>query len=275
MERSPTSWIPPQDDAVGLARGTLRDALGALGNLAQLAGSTRVGSKAIEPVLPDVLASVGPMREALRALVEALSPGIGDAAVLDQVQGFMLPRIDELETELTGLASEPLRTPSRLGLDRLLARLSAELDAAQSLLELLEVASVEPFVSLSPPEVLRQRLPAAPSGRRPRQRMEARLLVEGPIPEVGVRQRALAATVGTLLEMVHGDTAPGILVKGGASAVEIEVTRSAPEGGEPVAFWAYGVIAPTSAAVLAAARLAGQTVGAGSQVMRLRLPLRR
>jgi len=275
MDRSPPSWIPPQDDAVGLARGTLRDALGALGNLAQLAASTRVGSKAIEPVLPDVLASSGPMRQALRALVEALSPGIGDPEVLDQVEGFMLPRIDELETELAGLAREPLRTPSRLGLDRLLARLSAELDAGQALLELLEVASLEPFVTLSPPEVLRQRLPAAPSGKRRREQREARLVVGESIPELGLRPRALSAVVGTLLEMVGSDTVPGILVKTGTSAVEIEVTRTAPEGGEPIAYSVYGVIPPTTAAVLTAARLAGQTAIAGSGAMRLRLPLRR
>ena len=64
MDRSPPSWNPPGNDGVDLARGTLRDALGALGNLTQLAGSTRVGSKAIENVLPDVLASTGPMRTA-------------------------------------------------------------------------------------------------------------------------------------------------------------------------------------------------------------------
>jgi hypothetical protein len=196
--------------------------------------------------------------------------------VLDEVEGFMLPRLDELETELTGLSSEPLRTPSRLGLDRLLARLSAELDAAQSLLELLEVASVEPFVSLKPPEVLRQRLPAAPSGKRPRKKLEARLSVQEPVPEVALRPRAFAALVGTLLEMVGDDaTTPGVILNTDGQAVEVLVTRSASMPGEPYSYWAYGVIAPTAPVVAVAARLSGQTLSSEPEAMRLRLPLRR
>jgi hypothetical protein len=208
--------------------------------------------------------------------VGALAAGVGDAAVLDEVEGFMLPRIDELEKELTGLSSEPLRTPSRLGLDRLLARLSAELDAAQSLLELLEVASVEPFVSLKPPEVLRQRLPAAPSGKRPRKKLEARLSATEPVPEVSLRPRAFAALAGTLLELVADDAAtPGIVVSADEKAVEVVVTRTARAGGDPIAYWAYGVITPTTPAVTVAARLSGQTLVTEPGAMRLRLPLRR
>jgi hypothetical protein len=270
MDRSPPSWIPPGNDGVDLARGTLRDALGALGNLAQLAGSTRVGSKAIETVLPDVLASTGPMRTSVEELLMALRPSLGETSVLDELWSFFMPRLEELERELTELTSAPLRTPSRLGLDRLLARLSSELDAAQALLELLEVANAEPFVSLRPPEVLRQRLPAAPSGKRPQGKMEARLHVLEPVPEVVLRPRALAAIVGSLAEMLDVGR-PGIVVRSTPDGVEVDVVSTATEGSETVAFWAYGIVAPTQAAVAAAALVAGQQLKSLPNGTRLRL----
>jgi hypothetical protein len=221
-------------------------------------------------VLPDVLASTGPMRAAVEELLGALAPGLGASSVLDELRAFVLPRLDELERELTELTSGPLRTPSRLGLDRLLARLSAELDAAQSLLEMLEVASAEPFVTLRPQEVLRQRLSAAPSGKRPQKRMEARLFVQEPVPDAGLRPRALAAIVGSLAEML-GVERPFIVVRSTPAGVEIDLLKDGAEGGEPVAFWAYGVIAPTPSAVAAAASLAGQKLEPLPNGSRLRL----
>jgi hypothetical protein len=270
MDRSPPSWSPPGNDGVDLARGTLRDALGALGNLTQLAGSTRVGSKAIENVLPDVLASTGPMRAAVEELLLALGPGLGANHVLDELRAFVLPRLDELERELTELTSGPLRTPSRLGLDRLLARLSSELDAAQALLELLEVASVEPFVTLRPQEVLRQRLSAAPSGKRPQKRLEARLFVQEPVPEVALRPRALAAIVGFLAEMLEVER-PLLVVRATPAGVEIDLSKEGPERGERIPFWAFGVVAPTASAVAAAASIAGQALQPLVNGTRLRL----
>jgi hypothetical protein len=261
MDRSPPSWSPPRNDGVDLARGTLRDGLGALGNLAQLAGSTRVGSKAIETVLPDVLASTGPMRAAAEELIAALGPGLGASTVLDALRAFVVPRVDELERELTELTSQPLRTPSRLGLDRLLARLSAELDAAQALLEMLEVAS---------PEVLRQRLPAAPSGKRPQRKMEARLVVKEPVPEMPLRPRALSAIVASLAEMLEVEH-PVIAVRSTQTAVEIDLLKDEAEAGETLPFWAYGVVAPTQTAVQAAASVAGLDLKTLPNGTRLRL----
>jgi hypothetical protein len=76
------------------ARGTVRDALGSLGNLALLSGSSKVGSKAIAGVLPDVLASCGPTREAMITLVGGLRPRLPDSTVPDELEAFMLPRMD-------------------------------------------------------------------------------------------------------------------------------------------------------------------------------------
>src|SRR5262245_49983360 len=134
MSRERASSQPPRNVAVDSARGSLRDGLGALGNLALLAGSVRVGSKAIAGVLPDVLASCRPMRDAASELFDALEgwPKIREAR--DELRVFTVARIDELESELASFVKEPLRTPDRLDLDRVLGRVSRDLDAAYSLL---------------------------------------------------------------------------------------------------------------------------------------------
>ena len=134
MSRERLSSPPPRDPATDAARGTLRDALGALGNLALLAGSAKVGSKAIAGVLPDVLASAGPLRDALHTLLGSLRPYIRNSDVLKEIHEFALPLLDDLEGELATRMDEPFRTPERLGLDRFLGGLSRELDAIQSLI---------------------------------------------------------------------------------------------------------------------------------------------
>jgi hypothetical protein len=255
---------PPRDVALDAARGTVRDALGSLGNLALLAGSAKVGSKAIAGVLPDVLASCGPTREAMVTLVDGLRPRLPvDSAVPDELEAFMLPRVDELEEELTGRLSEPLRAPERLGLDRVLGRLSRELDAAQSLIELLEVAAYESSFPFRLPELLRQRLPASPSGRRPARRFTARLSVTDPLPEVLLKPRAFSTLVAAAAELLGDpDGTPGISIAMRAGTAEIYVSPGADAGMELVV-WGYGVIAPSASAIRVAAEVTGVEFTAG------------
>jgi hypothetical protein len=256
MESEPPSQ-PPRTGAVALARGTLRDGLGALGNLALLSGSAKVGSKAIAGVLPDVLSSCGPMREAARnMLAELASASVGDA-VLQGLEIFVIPRLDELERELHERVNSPFRTPARLGLDRVLTRLSRELDAAQALLELLEVASRETSFPLQIPDLLRQRLPAPPSGRRPYKRFQARLVIEGAAREVLVKPRTISGMVGALAEIADDGGTPSIVLYDGADGYEIAISNAPAPQGEELSLWGYGVITPSQAALDAAASLAG------------------
>jgi len=249
---------PPRNRAVDLSRGTLRDALGSLGNLALLAGSAKVGSKAISGVLPDVLASCGPMREAARDMIQALGPWLGAYPdVVAELEGFVLPRLQELETELSARIGEPLRTPERIGLDRLLGRLSRELDTAQVLIELLEVATQETRLPLSLAEVLRQRLPAAPSGRRPQRKFTARLVFEGRIPDVPVRPRAFSGLVGALLETADAAGRASVILRSDGEHAELVISSDPAPAGEELLVWAYGVIAPSHAALAATAALSG------------------
>ncbi len=248
---------PPRDPATDAARGTLRDALGALGNLALLAGSARVGSKAIAGVLPDVLGSFGPMRDSMRTLIRSLRPSLPDSPVLLELEEFAIPRLDDLEGELATRMDEPFRTPERLGLDRFLGRLSRELDAVQSLIELLEVAAYESVFPFKVSELLRQRLPSSPSGRRPQRRFEARLSASEPLPEVLLKPRAFSTLVSAAAELASApDGTPGISIAIRGGVTEVYVSRSAASG-EQVVVWGYGVIEPSGSAIRAAAELSG------------------
>src|SRR4051812_16626022 len=256
---------PPRDTAMDTARGTVRDALGSLGNLALLSGSAKVGSKAIAGVLPDVLASCGPTREALVTLIEGLRGSLPGSPVPDELQAFALPRVDELEAELTDRVNnkEPLRAPDRLGLDRVLGRLSRELDAVQSLLELLEIAGYEAPFPFKVADLLRQRLPASPSGRRPARRFNARLSLTEPLPEVLLKPRAFSTLVGAAAELLSDPNGtPGISVALQSGTVEVYVSGSAAAGADLVV-WGYGVIAPSAAAIRAAVELSGVEFSAG------------
>jgi hypothetical protein len=265
MERARPPSQPPRDTAMDAARGTVRDALGSLGNLALLSGSSKVGSKAIAGVLPDVLASCGPTREAMITLVGGLRPRLPDSTVPDELEAFMLPRVDELEEELTGRVNEPLSTPNRIGLDRVLGRLSRELDAAQSLIELLEVAAYESAFPFKVSDLLRQRLPASPSGRRPARRFTARLSVAEPLPEVMLKPRAFSTLVAAAAELLGDpDGTPGISIAMREGTAEIYVSPGSDTGSELVV-WGYGVIGPSAAAIRAAAQLTEVEFTAGDE----------
>jgi hypothetical protein len=271
MPQRPPSQ-PPRDAATDAARGTLRDALGALGNLALLAGSSKVGSKALAGVLPDVLASAGPMRDALRMLVSSLRPFLPRSDVLSDIEEFALPRLDDLEGELATRMDEPFRTPERLGLDRFLGGLSRELDAVQSLLELIEVAAVESSFPFKVSDLLRQRLPSSPSGKRPQRRFTAKLSVTEPLPEVLIKPRAFSTLVGAAAELASApDGTPGISIASRGGTTEVYVARSAATG-EDLIVWGYGVIEPSLAAIRASAGLVGVefTEGEGGILLAIR-----
>ena len=270
-ERPPSQ--PPRDIALDAARGTVRDALGALGNLALLSGSAKVGSKAIAGVLPDVLASCGPLREGLLTLLRGMRGQLPGSAVPDELQAFALPRIDELEEELTGRVSEPFRAPERIGMDRVLGRLAGELDATQSLIELLEVAGYESPFPFKASDLLKQRLPASPSGRRPARRFTARLSVTEPLPEVLLKPRTFSTLVGAAAELLSDpDGTPGISIAVNHGTAEIYVSASAATGNELIV-WGYGVIGPSAHAIRAASELSGVEFSEGEGSMLFGIPV--
>ena len=258
MPRERASSQPPRNIAVDSARGALRDALGALGNLALLVGSAKVSSKAITGVLPDVLASCSPMREASAELFAALEGWPAVRLARGELRAFVTARIDDLERELQAFVAEPLRTPERLDLDRLLGRVSRELDAAYSLMDMLEVAAHEPKVVLNLPELLRRRLSDPPSGRRPQRLFTARIASRHEIGDGAIKPRALAAFVGAEAERLSEEGGePSLIVSCLGNELGLEITSEPVPDGKEISVWAYGSIEPTKACLDSAASLIG------------------
>jgi hypothetical protein len=276
MPRERASSQPPRNVAVDSARGALRDALGALGNLALLVGSAKVGSKAITGVLPDVLASCGPMREASAELFAALEGWPAVRLARDELQAFVAARIDELERELQAFVAEPLRTPERLDLDRVLGRVSRELDAAYSLMDMLEVATHEPKVVLNVPELLRRRLTDPPSGRRPQRLFTARIASRHDIGDGAIKPRALAAFVGAEAERLGEEgVEPSLIVSClGGDELGLEITNEPVPDGKEISVWAYGSIEPTKACLDGAASLIGVKIERREKSTLLRIATR-
>ena len=254
----------------------MRDALGALGNLALLAGSVRVGSKAIAGVLPDVLASCGSMREAAGELFAALEGWPSVRLARDELQLFVTARIDELERDLEPFVHEPLRAPERLDLDRLLGRISRELDAAYSLMDMLEVSAHEPKVVLNVPELLRRRLSDPPSGRRPQRLFTARIAARHDVGDGAIKPRALAAFVGAEAERLATDGGePSLIVSCLGGELGLEITSEPVPDGRELSVWAYGSIEPTVACLDGAAKLIGVKIERREKSTLLRIQTKR
>jgi hypothetical protein len=269
-----SSVSPPRDAwtarPLSVSRGILRDGLGAIGNLAILANSVRVGSRAIASVLPDVLASCGPIRGAVNELASGVLQLPEAHSAATALQAFMSGHLDELESELTGLVDEPFRASERLDLDRLLARLSGRLDAAQALLELLDTAVHERPQSIHLGELLRQHLAGAPSGRRPQRRFKVTVESIGAV-EADVKPRALSELVTAELELFPAETVPHIELLAVQGGHEIAISKHSRTTGETLSVWGYGVIEPSVPCILAASRLLDLTREVSSDGVRLGL----
>lgn len=256
---------------LSVARGTLRDGLGALGNLAILAGSVKVGSRAIARVLPDVLSSCAPIRTAVGELAGAVSRLPQAEGAAQSLEAFFDEHLRELERELAGLVDEPFRASERLDLDRLLARLSTRLDAAQALLELLDTAAHERATTIHLAELLRQHLAGAPSGRRPQRRFKVTLTTQGNV-EAEAKPRALSELVTAELELLPQGSVPHVELARTPGGHAITISRMPWANGETLDVWGYGVIDPSAACVIAAAELVGVSRAVTADGVRLSIP---
>ncbi len=143
-----------EDPVLVEARGTFRDALGGVGNLDQLLRSLRVGPKALSAVLPDVLDSFGPAEIALERLLRAAAQSLESPEVVSELGSYFKPRLNELRTALESAVGTPMHARHRLELERVVTRVTPELDAARGLLELLEAALSAPSIRLKLRELL-------------------------------------------------------------------------------------------------------------------------
>ncbi len=258
-ERPPPS---SRDATLSSARGSLRETLGSLRNLAQLLHSLRVAPKSLTSVLPDVIDACVPMRVAAAGWLEALGTDPRVAPAQRALGQFFFPRIDELEAALRDGAARPMNAKTRLTLEDAVSKCSFELDAARELLELMEDAVFARGVRLDPRELVRETFTAPPSARA-----EGRSLVSATLAshdfgqEIEISPRVAMVLIALGVELVGarpGRETPHVLVTSSdESMCSVRVTRKAYATGEPLVLASRGVIEPTLACLKAAAAMTG------------------
>jgi len=251
-----------QGNAHSTAQGILRNALGALRNLAELLRSTRVAPKAVSSVLPHVVEACTPMREATGTLLDALtSPSLDDGRIA--LHDFLVPRLSLLEGALREAAQKPMSAASRIRLEETVGKASFELDAARELLQMLEESGSERSVHVNPTELVREAFASPPSTRGGGQEGICAVLTSrgdgqeiDTNPRVAMTLLALGVELVAQGEMPSGD--PTLSIRSDRhGGCRIEVTRFQHATGEPLVLVPRGVIEPTLPCLRVAARMGG------------------
>lgn len=246
------------------ARGTLREALGALRNFAELLHSLKVGSKALISVLPDVAAGCAPMRDTLHSLLGAVegTPGMTDAT--QALREYFAPRLAQLDQVLAEAAHRPFSAKSRLGLEHVITRMSLELDTARGLLDLLLEAASGPTLEVDLAELVQQSFAGPPSGGSwNRERLSATLSCVRADVEVELNPRIATALVALGIELVARGSkeTPHVRVdRDEHGQYQVEIDRSRAVAGEDLVLIARGVIEPTLICVRAVAGVCGMSL---------------
>jgi hypothetical protein len=248
--------------SASIARGTLREALGSLRNLAELLHSVRVAPKALSLVLPGVLEACAPMQSAVATLLEAVPSTVDTAAARAELSDFFALRIAELALALEAAAARPMNARSRLALEQVVMRCAFELEAARELLQLLDDAVSERSVRLDPRELVREAFSEPPTCRA-----EGRALVSAMLSssqsgrEIDINPRVAMTLIALGVELVGGAAggeAPQITISSDAQGTCIVRIRSkALATGEPLVLTSRGILPPTLPCLHAAARLTG------------------
>jgi hypothetical protein len=258
--KPPESRSDPLGTAeLNAARGTLREALSALRNFAELLHSVRVGSKAIGSVLPDVAAGCAPMRATIDSLLAAIALRGSATAATAALSGYFSPRLELLDRELASAGERPLSAKSRLALEQVITRLSLELDTARGLLDLLADAVSNQPVRVDLAELVQHSFEGPPSGGSwNREHIFAE--TEG---EVELNPRIATALFALGVELVAhaGKGTPHVLVdQDEAGRYRVRITPGVRRDGEDLILIARGVIEPTLICLSAVARISGVTL---------------
>src|SRR5262249_19478943 len=137
------------------ARGSLRDALAAVRNLAQLLHSRRGAPKTLAGLFSGVLDACAPLRASMHLLLAALGERSAVQPARVALETFFEPRIAKLEDALRVAMERPLNAKTRLALEDVVDASVFDLDATRALLQLLEDALGELRVWLEPRELVR------------------------------------------------------------------------------------------------------------------------
>ena len=259
----PESRSDPLGSAqIDAARGTLREALSALHNFAELLHSVRVGPKALSSVLPDVAAGCSPLRGTVDGLLTAVAAFSGLAPASVALQGYFGPRLTQLDEELARATQRPLSAKARLGLEQVITRLSLELDTARGLLDLLVEAVSDRSVPVDLAGLIKQSFSGPPSGGSSfnRDHIVATVSFVEADAEVDLNPRIATALVGLGVELVAQSQKdrPHVLVDRDAEGRHrVNIAHRLSPPGEDLVLVARGVIAPTLPCLRAVAELCG------------------
>jgi len=241
------------------ARGTLREALSALRNFAELLHSVRVGSKALISVLPDVAAGCAPMRATVEGLLGAVATYSELGPASRALQAYFVPRLALLDKELGAAANKPLSAKSRLGLEQVITRLSRELDTARGLLDLLADAVSNRSLRLDLAELVQQTFSGPPSGGSWNgERIVATLSFVGAGAEVELNPRIVTALFSLGVELVArgGEGTPHVSVeRDPAGGQQVNIERRTVPGADDLILLGRGVIEPTLICLQAVAHI--------------------
>jgi hypothetical protein len=263
------SGLPPSSHAfvrgtatLDIERGTLRESLGGLRNLAQLLHSLRVGSRPLSNVLPAARDACDPLRHAMGEILAAVHSSLGEADAADSLRAFVEPRLRELESALTDASDKPLSVKTRLSLEESVTRLSQELDTARGLFDLLADSITARPLRLDVLDLSRQSFGGPPSGSWPRETLVATLFSDASELEVEVNPRAVTALLAVGVELVadpkDATAIPHIRVSATPqNGCHILIERNAAARGEDLMLLRRGIIDPTLPCVAAAARANG------------------
>jgi hypothetical protein len=272
----PESRTDPLGSAeLGAARGTLREALSALRNFAELLHSVRVGSKALVSVLPDVAAGCAPMRATVDGLLSAVAERAELSEASRALQGYFAPRLRRLDEELAAAGNKPLSAKSRLGLEQVITQLSLELDTARSLLDLLTDAVSDRSLRVDLAELVQQSFSGPPSGGTwKREHIVATMsFVEADV-EVDLNPRIVTALFALGVELVAqgGPGTPHVLVdKDATGGYQVKIERRTVLEGDDLVLTARGVIDPTLVCLKAVARISGVSLAWDEKTTRMQL----
>ena len=277
----PSGKPPPESrtDPLGgaqldAARGTLREALSAVRNFAELLHSVRVGPKALLSVLPDVAAGCAPMRGSVDALLGAVASRAGLSAACDALQAYFRPRLANLDEVLAAAGQRPLSAKSRLGLEQVITRVSLELDSARGLLDLLVEAVSGRSVPVDLAELVHQSFAGPPSGGSwHREQIVATVSFVQADVEVELDPRIATALFALGVELVAQGRqgAPHVQVdRDPTGRYRVNIDRTPAPKADDLILVARGVIEPTLPCLRAIAEVSGVSLAWDAQVPSLR-----
>lgn len=264
------SGLPPSSHAfvrgtaaLDIERGSLRESLGGLRNLAQLLHSLRVGTRPLSNVLPAAREACDPLRHATGEILAAVRSVLGETTAADSLTAYVEPRVRELETALTEATEKPLSVKMRLSLEECVTRISHELDTARGLFDLLGESITGRPLRLDVLDLARQSFGGPPSGGSwPRETLVATLTSDIAELEIEVNPRTVTALLALGVELTanprDATQVPHIRVSATAeNGCHISIDRSSDARGEELTLLRRGLIGPTLPCVAAAARASG------------------